>query len=428
MRGAHFFHCNTFSLLQALEAIEKALKNADSDLRNDFIQLKFNTETVLASLYIVQEKSEKAMSILERHLQQAPNNTDIYNYARALFQLKRYNESVEYCNRALFLAEDESSLSLLAENYYCMKNYDLAAKTYREALAFLEKDNRTLIYIDANNKPLISWQKDVWHEWWFRKIIGNLVPSYCIIQDYVSAKVFRDLALSKYSDMESLQMWGPIIDKQDELSEKYHDICNQFELEKKMAAERTNKIRQWAQSLMQSQKSNFCTTIDLDNEENWGNFAQAVDSIIENMKNENGNNSQQYDDILRQTQRKYPRLEQNSIDFLTTAEYLYSVHKGIRMDFAPIMVEYCKVIEYELKKILGIFLANRMELRFVDMIDLVRRNNINKLGNIADKLDKIRHLRNGSAHIGFSTEAKVLKVRQLLFDDEIINKLCSGKA
>ena len=421
--------------LQAVEAIEKALNNAGRDLRNYFIQLKFNTETVLASLYIVQEKSEQAMNILERHLQQAPNNTDIHNYARALFQLKRFTESVEYCQRALFLAEDESTLFLLAENYYCMKDYDLAAMRYRETLSFLERDNKTLFYVDANDKPLISWQKDTWHEDWYRKIFERLVPSYCIVQDFVSAKVFRDMALDKYSDLQSLQMWGPMIDKMvdsknmnTELTEKYLYVCNQFELEKKMAVERTNKMRRWAQSLMQSQKNNFCKTLDLDNEENWENFAQAVDSIIENMKNENGNNSQQYDEILRQTQKKYPRLERTSTDFLATAEYLYSVHKGIRMDFAPIMVEYCKVVEYELKKILEIFTANRMELRFVDMIELVRRNNINKLGNIAYKLDRIRHLRNGSAHSGLSTEKKVLEVRQLLFDDEIINKICSGKA
>ncbi|NJD22054.1 MAG: hypothetical protein FIA82_05225 [Melioribacter sp.] len=141
--------------------------------------------------------------------------------------------------------------------------------------------------------------------------------------------------------------------------------------------------------------------------------------------------------------------------FFATAEYLFQRGNDLTMDYAPIMVEYCKVLEIELnKKIL-----NKLEVwcKQYNVIIQTGPNQTNKfskvtLGNFSfifhdrnflkfsesisnsfkDSIDDLTkviksvvELRNSSAHIHATTKEKILEIRSILLNGKVLSKFIS---
>lgn len=108
---------------------------------------------------------------------------------------------------------------------------------------------------------------------------------------------------------------------------------------------------------------------------------------------------------------------------MATAEYLFQHHKDSTIDFAPIMVEFCKVVENELR-----ILLKQDNLTLGQAIQQIEQFKINPLIKELSKLKEIYLCRNGSAHTGVSTKEKVERIRELLIgSNSVLDAICQMK-
>lgn len=142
----------------------------------------------------------------------------------------------------------------------------------------------------------------------------------------------------------------------------------------------------------------------------------------------------------------WSQLGQKSRDFLSSAEYLYSEHRGTHaLDFAPAAVEYCKVVEWELRKRLIDSLADHLNMkkrwlslgrlacilegsqgrkrhdRAVEFVSERYSRDVREfiLNDLPDDLLRItRKYRNGAAHAERLLQNEVEEFRDLLLGTE----------
>ncbi|OOB79107.1 MAG: hypothetical protein BEN18_05045 [Epulopiscium sp. Nuni2H_MBin001] len=111
---------------------------------------------------------------------------------------------------------------------------------------------------------------------------------------------------------------------------------------------------------------------------------------------------------------RYPGLCELSKKFMTTAEFLYFENVGKDIDFAPIMLEYCKVVECELRQ----FLIKKKYIRPDEFRSLGQVKNMleHKIYNkgFIEVLQIIVKYRNCSAHESIITQNKVEEMREIL--------------
>jgi len=138
------------------------------------------------------------------------------------------------------------------------------------------------------------------------------------------------------------------------------------------------------------------------------------------------------------------QLEAQSRHFLSSAEYLYSENQGAKaLDFGPAAIEYCKVIEFELKERLVDSLADRLDRPWISLGQLAHllqdsqnSKNYPQVVNFVSKryaqdvqefilhelppvLKRItKKYRNGAAHTERLSQPAVEEFRTLLLDGE----------
>ncbi|XZL10173.1 hypothetical protein ACSXBF_02130 [Clostridium perfringens] len=117
---------------------------------------------------------------------------------------------------------------------------------------------------------------------------------------------------------------------------------------------------------------------------------------------------------------KYPNMSKKALKFLTTGEYLYRINENQYVDYAPIMIEYCKVVELELNN----YLKNKGVIQDEKMLGYI--NKIIQNSNMYDVkkyLSDIVKYRNESAHTGSVDREKVEYIREILFEKDFLNLL-----
>ncbi|TWT27736.1 hypothetical protein [Planomicrobium sp. CPCC 101110] len=163
-------------------------------------------------------------------------------------------------------------------------------------------------------------------------------------------------------------------------------------------------------------------------EEEWRAILNQIHEIALEMKDRSKTDTVDYQVIKIEFKVRYPKLSEKGLNFLSTGEYLYQVHKGIDFDYAPIMVEFSKVIERELNLLLEkMQLGKNLTLGNINYLVADKKILVDKLRGIGSFLTELVKYRNGSAHVGESTQAKVEKVRSLLFDEGWIERIIKEK-
>ncbi|WP_147534525.1 tetratricopeptide repeat protein [Bacillus marasmi] len=407
---------------EQLTFAQKALKLLDNK-NTENIKYKWEAEGHKINAYISLGKYEEALVLTKKRIAKQPNNTDLHNHALVLYYLKRYEESIRYCQRALYIGEDESSYFLLGENYYYLKEYKQALEQYRKSLSFIDEDKRSIHYIDLNKKLLVSYSKQAWFEKKLENIYVPIIDCYFNLDDLVSAKVIWEIANKRFPQNKAFSVWKNIIDKiidarneRELIQRRNKELLEEFEKEKRKTESQTSALRQWAIELMKIQG---------DEEEiedsQWEGFATKIELVISQMLSETKSNLKP-DDYLNKIKSTFPKFEPHSIEFLATAEYLFELNKNSFIDFAPIMVEYCKVIELELCVLLG-----NKKLTLGQSIRVIEDKKIKPLIYQISNLKEIYLYRNGSAHTGKSTRRKIEIVRELLFEKNMLSLINTMK-
>jgi tetratricopeptide (TPR) repeat protein len=134
--------------------------------------------------------------------------------------------------------------------------------------------------------------------------------------------------------------------------------------------------------------------------------------------------------IEREMQENFRQLSEKSRKFLSTGEYLYRIHQNNpTIDFAPIMIEFCKVVENELNEILKRkkIIDKRKNYTLGQLLYELEREKTNQFKDFITVLRTILQFRNGSAHTGSTDKNKTQKVRELLFEEGWLNYIENKK-
>jgi len=407
--------------LKAFEIFEKNKSTKTNDIHN---------QRYMYSLIIQSKRSlgkyHEVLKLTSELIKTDPNNTFIHNHAVILNKLERFEESIDFCKRELFVTEDETVYLLLGENFYSLKNYKQALVYFKKTLSFINAGIRNTVYTDEDNRMLTSHTKEGWVK---KKKIENvfipIIDCYFRLGEYLNARAVWTIANNEFPNNKMLLAWDNIISimidakRQNEAAElALNKLTCEFEEEKRIASQRKGLVRKWAQELMKIQG------LDLDEKSldtNWEEYEEQFDEIINKMFRETEGDIQ-YSRIKEYFENQYSGLHKKSIEFLSTAEYLFLANKGNTIDFAPIMVEYCKVVELELRIIL-----NNKKLTLGQSLRHIEKLNIDPLVYNLHDLNLLYQHRNGSAHSGTSTKEKVEKVRNILFDKNLLMLLCKIK-
>jgi len=110
------------------------------------------------------------------------------------------------------------------------------------------------------------------------------------------------------------------------------------------------------------------------------------------------------------------------MEFLISANILYDIHKNSFIDFAPIIIEYAKVVEKRLIIGLGRRLPTNIKM-LGEIIFYIQNNSIAPYNAYLRDLWSINNLRKNSAHIGRLTKADADTMRNILLVNGLVNRL-----
>ena len=369
---------------------------------------------VLATAYMIKGDFEKSYGIRKSINKKFVNNTTLHNMGLLLYKMKRYDEAVNFLRRALFIYEDESSYIILGDSYFASKNYLKALEAYKKALAFTKANDVRFMSKD-NKLDIISTKVGSDYEDVNKKLYENIVYCYIQLKDYDKAVAYNDMAKELYihesNFMKNDLMLEALIQQGENIKNKelvIKEITMELEKEKELIRRKSGQIREWAIVLTGIQE-------DLNEDDDWEVFEskmlELADSICEKMNSDKGMKK-----ALKDIRKKYYTLESKSMNFLSTAEMLYMTYNDELIDFAPIIIEYCKVIEVEINTIFR-KVYNSFKNHTLGEIKYMLKNEGNKY--LVDKLEKIVSIRNKSAHSGDCSKEDMELIRTTILDELI---------
>lgn len=415
---------NIYGSLAELCMFEDYLNKPEDALKYYSELLKYDEERVMeifggniALCYMLLKEYEKAIEMLEERVKIKPDNTDYYNLAKSYFSIEKYEQALENISKARYIFEDETSYLLASKINRKLGNLKEATKLAEKSLFFLEncKTDFSVTRDGITTCSILEGDKSKS----FKRIYGELSSCYILTKEYSKAYSINKLALEKYPN--EIKFKDNI-----ELIQQFVDIANENSIinsnikrlkeDKEVCIKQIYSTRKWIIELIQCQ--NDITIDDLD-EEAWLNFEIRVKDILEEMKLEANKSNIKYEDICANLKEKFSYISKEAFSFLSTAEYLFQYNKENFIDFSPIVVEFTKVFEVELNRVL----KTKKNKTFGEILsdEFMRKSML--LSSILDDIEEFRKIRNGSAHTGLCTKEKVEILRTKIYKTNILKQI-----
>lgn len=161
---------------------------------------------------------------------------------------------------------------------------------------------------------------------------------------------------------------------------------------------------------------------DSENEKKWAEYEKKLSELNEKIKESAENNDKdKFKDIKNKIQAKYPRFKAKYIEFLATGEFLYEIHKDLKMDFSAILISYSKGLEGLLREMMirKKKISENDSCTLGAVVRLIAKDySLNWDREINRKLQMFTSHRNNAAHPDGVSVSKLNKARSLLFDME----------
>lgn len=412
--------------IKTLEGFKRNDKNVQNAIEGFY--------TNLALAYLNQNKYNEAVELLSIKVRHYPNNTDFHNLAFAQYMLGQFNEAYINCEKALFISEDETSYFLMGECQYAKKEYQSAIHWYKKALAFMNNEQAGYNVEDEHmniRSAIIDSQTTL------KTIYINLINSLLESNEYVSAKAIQKMALAKFPFDHDLKRLDSEIIRLDlksleieAVNDKINDLNKELSEQREVLQDRSKKVREWALDLIKLQDRCYKDDIlVIKTEDDWRVIENQMISIADAMKS-NYSSDTIYQKIDEEIKKDFDRMNEKSLGFLTTAEYLYQIHKNdSTIDFAPIMIEFCKVVENELNVILKQkkMIDKKKNYTLGQLLFELERDRFSLFTKFIPILKTILLYRNGSAHTGSTSIEKTDMVRRLLVEEGWLQYLVNKK-
>lgn len=399
---------------EAIMYLKKGLDICDSD------EVKFGLKSNLLSALIKAKDWAQAEELGEELIKKAPSNMNYHNYAELLKHLARYDEATDWCKKALFLVEDDCTLLTLADIYRRNKKYEDAVATYLRCLASQECNGNSLTFIDENGSDIFSLASSSAINGMKLETFKGLIQSYTQQQEYDKAKAYLVLGQETLGDYDDWAVWESVLPILHDFSRAYSEARKAIEEAGQQMNLQKNYFKQWASTLMQLQGTS--QQVDLDQPAGWSEFESQMDLVLEEMKASIINHSALYDRTKAEISSNYPHLAADSQEFLVTANILYNIHQNSFIDFAPIIVEYSKVVEKQLRILLAGNLPTGIRM-LGQIIAEIDNNSIAPYNLYLVDLRAVNQLRKDSAHVGRLTKVDADNMRNILFSNGLLNQL-----
>jgi len=409
--------CISPQLNRAKESIEYLKKGLDIC---DNAEVEYGLKSNLFASLVRDKNWEEAAKLGKDIIKDKPSNMNYHNYAELLKQEGDYDEAIKWCKRALFLVVDDCTLLTLADIYKRAELYSKAIETYVFCLASQNGNNNCMSFIDENGKNLFSLASNSAINSIKLEAIKGLIFSYVQIQEYENATAYVEIGKELFIEESELGVWGDMIPKIANFSQEYDNVKLALE-EAKIIYEKQNMyFKEWAAKLIQLQDNTI--DVDLDNVSDWLEFETQMDLILEEMKASIINHTTIYAEMSTQVATQYPHIDAGSKEFLVTANILYDVHKNSFIDFAPIIVEYAKVVEKRLRILLGSRLNPNIRM-LGQVINEIANQPIPPYDSYLAYFWAVNSLRKNGAHAGVLTKSDADNMRNILFNNGLINRL-----
>ncbi|MED3354366.1 tetratricopeptide repeat protein [Bacillus thuringiensis] len=426
-------------LNNAKEGIEVALNGIklfnkqNKGFKNENSYLTEALNSNLAMGYLILGKFEKVIGILSEKIRENPNNTDLHNLAHAYYKSGDYDKALKYCTQALYIMVDETSLFIKGEALFYKEQFVEALRYYKSALSFIQLENTSFVYTEIHSGNISSSLLE--HTDTLKNIYLGIINSYIQLDDYDSAKAAVKLGLKEFPYENNLlkleqtinTLLGRMKNNEEEFKVDISKLQIELEYQKEKYLREMSEVRNWAEDLLKIQ--NRYTKNDellLKSEADWGAVSLRLHKIALQVKEAQPNQGE-FEQIKIQLKEEFPNLSQEGLTLLATGEFLYQVHFEKEIDFAPIVIEFARVIELELNN----FLKRRKITKKNQNLTLGQMNNylhkikIKNLLNISGFLEELKNYRNSCAHTGQSTREIVQRVRNMILHENWLKVIIS---
>ena len=398
----------------AVGFFEKAIELAeDEELKKDitgnyFIALLENEQF---------KEAEKVMcDLIEEH----PCNQNFSNYAELLKRQGKLEDALEWGKKALFIVEDDTTLLVVADIYKKMKQYENAVFMYQKCLEHISVDENVYQFQDINGKQLYSIASNNSLGVIMFEALKGIISAYSFLREYEQAKAYLLIAKERMPQKSEWEIWEQTLPEIESANQRYIEIKEQLSQNSKKAVEQKRSVRQWALQLIQLQ--NNSGQLNLDENDDWDKYLEKMDEVLNQMVQAVNKDSIIYQNSRNWVNSTYAHLDADSKEFLITAETLYEIHKMSIIDFAPIIVEYCKVVEKQLRVLLGSQIPSSMHM-LGQIIGVISTNNIHPYTLYLSDLRAVNQLRRNSAHTGLLVKNDADTIRNILYVNNLLNNL-----
>ncbi|MGH4122442.1 MAG: SEC-C metal-binding domain-containing protein [Clostridium sp.] len=129
-------------ITESIDYLTKALELSKDDI------LTFGIKSNLVISLMQNKQYDKAYDLVNQLIKLNPNNQNYSNYAELLKRKGNYKEAIQWCKKALFLVEDDTTLLVLADIYKKNKGFELAVETYIACLNSIQYNENTYAFLD----------------------------------------------------------------------------------------------------------------------------------------------------------------------------------------------------------------------------------------------------------------------------------------
>ena len=348
-----------------------------------------------------------------------PDDTTFLNLARCYMLQKDYTQAIEWGRKALFLHNDETNQLLLANAYKSVRKYEDALLHFIKAFQ-LSKDTSYHTYSGMNGNKIHSFIDPYASKDAKAQSLSGIISTSLKLGRKNEAYAYLHIARELVPDQKEWDVFEDTIDIISLSEESVIKIKNELIAEKKDAEEQMRISKDMVLRLIKLQDS--AQEFNLEEYSDWKRFDEQIGKIITKLEKEAHKNKKLVNEINRKFNKRFPNLSRNALHFLTTAEVLYEMNKNQEIDFACIIVEYCKVLETQLRVILGKRIPYDMKM-LGQIVRLISDNNISPYCKYLQQMTIVNEMRKRSAHTGALTRSETETIRSIYFDEGLLDVL-----
>lgn len=381
---------------KGIELVKKLMEN--EPLNQETLNKELGVFNVnLSNAYISMDKFEDALSIITENLKVNPSVVDLMNAGKILLKLNRYDEAIEMFYLSTLISPNKTTYKYLGDLYKIQgkleesqKNYELALKYFH--MSYLREEMLEKLILDEKILMIESY-------------IIPLLEVYLSLNELIKGKMLLDQYKEDFSDSTSYNFWNNLYSKElnlivegKELKKQLKKTQNNHNKEIEKLKKQLKYQRDWMLDLLKSQSFGFDGDIvDTD-------FESAIEGIVIKMMQQRSMTTS-YENHKKKLKKYRGTLTLKSIDFLATANYLLESNEQQSIDFAPIVVEYSKVIEEELRG----YLQSNLTLGKLNY--QIKNKKIAPFNKFTTILDEITLARNNCAHPGVTTYEVAIRIK-----------------